>query len=239
MTDIHERSTNGPTHGRRIGRRIALGGAVGLGAAMTFVAIDPGALDLTSHGALDALARLLGWNHDSKLASTTNSAIPPGAPIGGPFTLTNQFGQTMTPASFHGRWMLVYFGYSRCPDDCPLTLEKLAIMMNALGPLAKHVSPVFITVDPTHDTPAILKTYLPKFSNKIIGLTGTLPETAKVAKEYDAYFNTTDHEASGQSLISHSTFIYLIAPNGKFENLFPVSITVPQLVHVMKKAIAQ
>ncbi|MHB1302365.1 MAG: SCO family protein [Acidiphilium sp.] len=77
-----------------------------------------------------------------------------------------------------------------------------------------------------------------KFSDTIIGLTGTLSETAKVAKEYDAYFNTTDHEASGKSLISHSTFIYLMAPDGKFANLFPVSITVRQLVHVMRKAIS-
>lgn len=240
MTDRSDNSVIQPRQSRQVGRRIALGGAVGLGAAITFVAIDPGAIGITLHSTLDGLAHLLGWSRPpGRLATTTDSAIPPGAPIGGPFTLTNQFGQTMTPASFRGRWMLVYFGYSRCPDDCPLTLEKMAIMMNALGKLARHVAPVFITVDPSYDTPAVLKTYLPKFSDKIIGLTGPVPEIAKVAKEYDAYFNTTDHEASGQSLISHSTFIYLMAPNGKFENLFPVSITVPQLVHVMKKAIAQ
>ncbi len=226
------------SRGNRTGRRIVLGGAVGLGSALTIIAVDPGAIGLTSQGALDTLARLFGWNHHGKLATTTDSAIPPGAPIGGPFSLTSQFGQTMTPASFHGRWMLVYFGYSRCPDECPLTLEKMAIMMNALGPLAKHVAPVFITVDPAYDTPAVLKAYLPKFSDKIIGLTGQLPEIAKVAKEYDAYFNATDHEASGKSVIGHSTFIYLMAPTGKFENLFPVTITVPQLVQVMKKAIA-
>ena len=224
----------------RLGRRVAIGGAIGLGVAITFIAIVPGVTGLTSHDALDGLARLLGWNkpHD-RLATTTDSAIPPGAPIGGPFTLTNQFGQTMTPVNFHGRWMLVYFGYTRCPDECPLTLEKMTVMLTALGPLARHVAPVFITVDPAHDTPAVLKHYLPKFSDKIIGLTGPVPEIAKAAREYDAYFNTTNHEASGKSLISHSTFIYLMAPNGKFENLFPVTITVPQLVHVMKKAIIQ
>ncbi|EGO93805.1 SCO family protein [Acidiphilium sp. PM] len=240
MTDRSEHSGYQPRRGHRIGRRVAIGGAVGLGAAITVVAIDPGIIGVTEHNTLDTLAHLLGWSKPhGQLATTTDSAIPPGAPIGGPFALTNQFGQTMTPASFRGRWMLVYFGYTRCPDECPLTLEKMAIMMNALGKLAKHVDPVFITVDPTHDTPAVLKTYLPKFSDRIIGLTGPVPEIAKVAREYDAYFNTTDHEASGRSLISHSTFIYLMTPNGKFENLFPVSITVPQLVHVMKKAIAQ
>ena len=240
MTDRSEHSGYQPRRSHRIGRRIAIGGAIGLGAALTAIVIDPGIIGVTEHNTLETLANLLGWSRPhGQLATTTDSAIPPGAPIGGPFTLTNQFGQTMTPASFRGRWMLVYFGYSRCPDECPLTLEKMAIMMNALGKLAKHVAPVFITVDPSYDTPAVLKTYLAKFSDKIIGLTGKVPEIAKVAKEYDAYFNTTDHEASGQSLISHSTFIYLMAPNGKFENLFQVSITVPQLVQVMKKAIAQ
>jgi protein SCO1/2 len=240
MTDRSEHSGYQPRSSHRIGRRIAIGGAIGLGAALTAIAIDPGIIGVTEHNTLETLAHLLGWSRPhGRLATTTDSAIPPGAPIGGPFALTNQFGQTMTPASFRGRWMLVYFGYSRCPDDCPLTLEKMAITMNALGPLAKHVAPVFITVDPAHDTPVVLKTYLLKFSDKIIGLTGPVPEIAKVAKEYDAYFNTTDHEASGQSLISHSTFIYLMAPNGKFENLFPVSITVPQLVRVMKNSVAQ
>ena len=240
MTDRSDNSVIQPRQSRQVGRRIALGGAVGLGAAITFVAIDPGIIGVTEHNTLETLAHLLGWSRPhGRLATTTDSAIPPGAPIGGPFTLTNQFGQTMTRASFHGRWMLIYLGYSRCPDECPLTLEKLAIMMKTLGKLARHVAPVFITVDPSYDTPAVLKTYLSKFSNKFIGLTGPVPEIAKVAKEYDAYFTATDHEASGQSLISHSTFIYLMAPNGKFENLFPVSITVPQLVHVMKKAIAQ
>lgn len=225
----------------RTGRRVVIGGAIGLGMALTVIAIDPGLAGVNrERGALDLLARLLGWNHHHRsLASTTNSAIPPGAPIGGPFTLTNQAGRTMTRTSFHGRWMLVYFGYTRCPDECPLTLEKMAVTMNTLGKQAARVAPVFITVDPTHDTPAVLQAYLAKFSDRITGLTGPVPEIVRVAKEYDAYFNTNDHEASGTSLISHSTFLYLMSPDGKFANLFPVSITVPQLVHVLRRAISR
>ncbi|MHB1304723.1 MAG: SCO family protein [Acidiphilium sp.] len=235
---IHPR--RGRWHRRPLGRRIAIGGAIGLGAVLTVIAIDPGITGMTEQGALDALAHLLGWTRpQGRLATTTNSGIPPGVPIGGQFALTDQFGQRMTPASFRGRWMLVYFGYTRCPDECPLTLEKMAVMMNALGKRAKHIVPVFITVDPAHDTPAVLKAYLPKFSDRIIGLTGPAPEIAKVAKEYDAYFSAGDHEASSKSLIGHSTFIYLMSPEGKFENLFPVSITVPQLVQVVKKAISR
>ncbi|MFT2095074.1 SCO family protein [Acidiphilium multivorum] len=240
MTDRSEHSGYQPRSSHRIGRRIAIGGAIGLGAALTAIAIDPGIIGVTEHNTLETLAHLLGWSRPhGRLATTIDSAIPPGAPIGGPFTLTNQFGQRMTRASFRGRWMLIYLGYSRCPDECPLTLEKMAIMMKTLGPLAKHVAPVFITVDPSYDTPAVLKTYLAKFSDKIIGLTGPIPEIAKVAREYDAYFSVKAYKASGEFSISHSTFIYLMTPNGKFENLFPVSITVPQLVQVMKKAIAQ
>ena len=237
MSDGSHSTVTQPRQSRRIGRRIAIGGAIGLGAALTAIAIDPGLIGVTEQNTLATLAQLLGWSRPhGRLATTIDSAIPPGAPIGGPFALTNQFGQTMTPASFHGRWMLVYFGYSRCPDECPLTLEKMAVMMNVLGKLARRVAPVFITVDPVHDKPAVLKAYLAKFSDRITGLTGPVPEIAKVAKEYDAYFNTDDHEASGKSLISHSTFIYLMSPDGKFDNLFPVTITVPQLVNVMKKA---
>ena len=234
---MSERNQPAPPPG--LGRRLALGSALGLGAALTAVAIDPAMLGITKQNALTTLARLLGWNNQATGATTTDSAIPPGAPIGGQFTLTNQFGQTMKAASFHGRWMLIYFGYTRCPDECPLTLEKMAVMMRALGPRARHVAPVFITVDPLHDTPGVLKTYLAKFSNRITGLTGSVPAIAQVAKEYDAYFNSDHHEASGKSLISHSTFIYLMSPDGRFNNLFPVTITVPLLVRALQKVIAQ
>ena len=241
MSDGSHSMATQPRQSRLIGRRIVIGGAIGVGTALTVIAIDPGMIGVTEQNTLATLAHLLGWTKPrGRLATTTNSGIPPGTPIGGgPFALTNQFGQTMTPASFHGRWILIYFGYARCPDECPPTLEKMAVMMNALGKLAKHVAPVFITVDPVHDKPAVLKAYLAKFSDRITGLTGPVPEIAKVAKEYDAYFNTDDHEASGKSLISHSTFIYLMSPDGKFDNLFPVTITVPPLVHVMKKAISR
>ncbi|MEE3502935.1 SCO family protein [Acidiphilium acidophilum] len=132
-----------------------------------------------------------------------------------------------------GRWMVVLrviLGFAMLVT----AIWLIWIISLVVSPTAS----LFIIVDPAYDTPAVLKAYLPKFSDKIIGLTGPLPEIAKVAKEYDAYFNATDHEASGKSVIGHSTFIYLMAPTGKFENLFPVSIMVPQLVQVMKKAIA-
>ncbi|WP_287758198.1 SCO family protein [Acidiphilium sp.] len=171
MTDRSDNSAIQPRQGRRLARRVAIGGAIGFGALLTVIVIDPGVAGITERGSLALLARLLGWKKPgNRPATTTDSAIPPGAPIGGPFTLINQDGQTMTRASFRGRWMLVYLGYTRCPDECPLTMEKLAIMMKALGPQSRRVAPVFVTVDPIHDTPPVLKAYLAKFSNQITGL---------------------------------------------------------------------
>lgn len=221
-----------------IARRAALGGVIGLGAAVTIVAIDPGAAGITPQRALDAFARLTGWSKPhSQIATTTDSAIPPGAPIGGPFRLTDQYGKTITQRHFRGRWMLIYFGYTRCPDECPLTLEKMAVLLTALGSAAAKLAPIFITIDPTHDTPAVLARYLEKFSPGITGLTGPIGEIAKVAALYDAYFNAANHEASGKSKIGHSTFLYLMTPNNRFANLFPVTITVPQLITVLRPII--
>jgi protein SCO1/2 len=217
--------------------RIAAIGIVGaIAVAVTIGAIDPALLGVNPS---DILAKVFGPPHDSQTATTTNSEIPPGAPIGGAFQLTNQFGQPVTDATYHGKYMLVFFGDSHCPDDCPLTLEKMALTMNALGPLAQHITPVFITIDPTRDTSPVLKTYLAEFSPSLIGLTGNKTQIASVAHEYDVSFNTNDFEASGASLISHSTYLYLMGPDGKFLNLFPFTITVAQLTSALKTQASQ
>ena len=188
----------------------------------TLVAIDPA---LVWHGAPA---------NDGQMASTTNSAIPPGAPIGGAFQLTNQLSQKVSEATYRGRFMLVFFGYSHCPDECPLTLQKMALAMQALGPLARNVVPIFITIDPARDTPDVLRAYLLKFDPELVGLTGSRTQIAKVAHEYDVAFDANDAEASGASVISHSTYIYLMGRNGRFLNLFPSSITAAQLTAVLK-----
>ena len=216
-------------------RNAGIGIAAALAVVITLIAIDPGLFGITEYGILKAM---FGPRHHGQMATATQSNIPKGAHLGGPFTLTNQFGQTVTAASYRGKWMLVYFGYSHCPDECPLTLQKEAIMMNALGTAARHVAPIFITIDPARDTPSVLKKYLAKFGPNLIGLTGTSAEIAKVAHEYAVYYDVNQHEKSGTSTIGHSTYIYLMAPDGKFDNLFPVNITVPQLVKVVRKAVA-
>ncbi|HQT65657.1 MAG TPA: SCO family protein [Acidocella sp.] len=218
----------------RIIRNLGIGICLALAVIISIVAIDP---SLLKFGQEYLSAPLAGSESGGQMATTTNSGIPPGAPIGGPFQLTNQLGQQVSEATYHGKYMLVFFGYSHCPDECPLTLQKMAVVMNSLGPLAKRIAPIFVTVDPTHDTSPVLQKYLLKFGTSLIGLTGSNAQIAGVAHEYAVAFNTNDLEASGASLISHSTYIYLMGPDGKFLNLFPFTITVAQLTSLLKAQI--
>jgi protein SCO1/2 len=217
-------------------RNIAIGAGLAVAVIISMVAIDPA---LLQRGTTNITAPVSGSENGGQMATATDSGIPPGAPIGGPFQLTNQLGQAVSDATYHGKYMLVFFGYSHCPDECPLTLQKIALTMNALGPLAPHVAPIFITIDPTRDTPPVLKSYLSKFGSGLIGLTGSNAQIASVAHEYAVAFDTNDLEASGASAISHSTYIYLMGPAGKFLNLFPFTITVAQLTSVLKAQITQ
>jgi cytochrome oxidase Cu insertion factor (SCO1/SenC/PrrC family) len=146
--------------------------------------------------------------------------IPEGVPIGGPFNLINDKGHAVTDADYRGRCMLIFFGYSNCPDECPLTLQKMATVLAALGPLADRIVPLFITVDPAHDTPSKLTEYLGNFDTRITGLTGSSEQIAAAAAAYRIYYSPAEHEQSGADLVSHSTFIYLMNPAGKLQALF-------------------
>jgi protein SCO1 len=141
-------------------------------------------------------------------------------PIGGAFALVDDKGKPVTEASFRGRWMLAFFGYTNCPDVCPLTLQKMAAALKALGPLADRMAPLFITVDPARDTPAQLADYLANFDSRISGLTGSSEQIAAAAKAYRVYYSPAQHDQSGADLVSHSTFLYLMNPSGKLEALF-------------------
>lgn len=107
--------------------------------------------------------------------------------IGAPFTLVNAAGHTVTDRDFRGKYMLIYFGYTFCPDVCPTTLNALAGALEKLGPRADRVQPLFITVDPKRDTPSIIGQYTAAFGARIIGLTGTSEQIATVEKEYRVY----------------------------------------------------
>lgn len=137
--------------------------------------------------------------------------------IGGPFTLEDGSGRPVTDRDFRGAYMLVYFGYTFCPDVCPTTLTAVADAMDKLGPAASRVKPLFITVDPARDTPAVVKQYAAAFGPRITGLTGTPQEIAKVAREYRVYY--AEHRTGpgpGDYTMDHSSVLYLMDPNGGF-----------------------
>ena len=140
-----------------------------------------------------------------------------GLSIGGPFALENSSGKTVTAADFRGKYMLVYFGYTYCPDVCPTTLNAVAAALDTLGPKAKDLAPIFITLDPQRDTPQMMQRYTAAFSPDLIGLTGTPGEIAKVAKEYRVYYakHVTGPGPNDYSM-DHSSIIYLMGPDGKF-----------------------
>jgi protein SCO1 len=140
-----------------------------------------------------------------------------GPTIGGPFVLENSSGKTVTDRDFRGKYMLVYFGYTYCPDVCPTTLNAVADALDRLGPKANDLRPIFITVDPERDTPDVMKQYTGAFSPNLIGLTGTPDQIARVAKEYRVYYarHVTGPGPNDYSM-DHSSIIYLMGPDGNF-----------------------
>jgi protein SCO1/2 len=140
-----------------------------------------------------------------------------GLSIGGPFTLEDGDGKTVTDRDLRGRYLLVYFGYTFCPDVCPTTLNEVARALDVLGPKADNLRTVFISVDPQRDTPKVVHDYAAAFSPRIMGLTGTPDEIAKVAREYHVYYAThRTGEGAGDYTVDHSSILYLMAPDGGF-----------------------
>jgi protein SCO1/2 len=142
-----------------------------------------------------------------------------GASIGGPFTLTDQNGRQVSNSDFNGKYRLVYFGFSYCPDVCPVDLQSIGQGLSRLEKsdpvLAAKVQPIFITVDPERDTPAVLKEYVAAFHPRLIGLTGTPAQIAPVAKAYGVYYARRDEGNSKDYLVDHLRVALLFGPKGE------------------------
>lgn len=161
-------------------------------------------------------------------AAEAPPATPPleGARIGGPFTLTDQDGKTVRDSDFAGKYRLVYFGYSFCPDICPVDLQKL---MRGLAQFEKadpvrgaKIAPMFITIDPARDTPAALKPFVARYHPRLLGLTGTPEQIAAVAKAYVVTYHKVDGSAPDRYLMAHSQLAFLMDPAGKPLALLPL-----------------
>lgn len=191
-----------------------------------------------------------------KIVAPADGAFPePGAvPIGGPFTLVDHKGQTVSEQDFGGRYLLVFFGFSHCPDVCPTTLADIASTLDLLGADAQAVQPLFITLDPERDTPERLAEYVGAFHPRIVGLTGTAEQIAKVAGEYrvfyekvgsetyfgeDADATTTKVPLEEDYMITHQGNTYLMSPGSEYLAHFSYGTKPEEMVKTIRRAIAE
>lgn len=156
--------------------------------------------------------------------------------IGGNFTLVDGDGKTYQARDFRGKYMLVYFGFTHCPDICPTTLLMMSNALEQLGDEARDVVPIFITLDPERDTPKTVKTYARNFSETMLGLTGTLEQVKQAAHAYKVFFTKvrTEDSAAGY-MIDHSGFIYLMGKDGKYLTHFSHNMPMQALVSAIRK----
>lgn len=170
--------------------------------------------------------------------TSTPTATQSGkALIGGPFTLTNQKGERVTDETFRGKYMLVSFGYTSCPDICPAELQLMANAVDLLGANAEKITPIFITIDPERDTVQQVASYVENFSPRMVGLTGTPEDVKEAASAYRVYYAKAEGASTASGyLMDHSTFIYLMDPQGHYVSHFAYGTTREKLAEAIAKA---
>ncbi len=159
--------------------------------------------------------------------------------VGGPFRLVDHTGRTRTDADFRGKLMLVYFGYTYCPDVCPTDLMQIGAALDKLGAAGEDVQPLFISVDPERDTTAVLAQYVAAFHPRLIGLTGTPEQISAAAAAYKAYYAKYTAPDSAVYLIDHSGFVYLMGRAGQYLGFFPPGTSAERMVEIIKPFLAR
>ena len=160
--------------------------------------------------------------------------------VGGPFTLTAPDGTAVTDQTYRGKWLLVYFGYTFCPDSCPMTLHEIATALEKLGTDAAKIQPLIITVDPQRDTRGVLEQYTQSFDPRIVGLTGSPQQIDAVTREYGAY--SARHKTGPgpeDYVLDHSTYLYVMDPGGKFVRAFEADTSGDRIADALRKLLAQ
>jgi len=158
--------------------------------------------------------------------------------IGGSFTLTDHLGRTRSDRDFRGKLMIVYFGYTFCPDVCPADLMAITQALDALGALADGIQPIFITVDPERDN-KVLADYVKAFHRSFVGLTGSPEEIRKVANAYKAFYAKLPPARDGEYAIDHFGVIYLMGRNGEYLGFLPPQTDPEKLTEVLRKYLAR
>ena len=177
-------------------------------------------------------------HHGAHAGSSTRD--PLAGRFGGPFSLIDHTGKRVSDGDFRGRFMLVYFGFTRCTDTCPVDLPTMAQALDGLGPLAKRVAPLFVTVDPVHDTPPVLAAYVAAFHPALIGLTGSEAQIAAAAKAYKVHRRklTQPHHGHGEYAVDHGSLTYLMDREGRFLTLLPHKTGPERMVAVLRTYLA-
>ena len=155
--------------------------------------------------------------------------------FGGSFSLTASDGRRMTDADFRGRFMLIYFGYTHCPDVCPVDLFTMGEALKLLGAQADRVQPLFITVDPERDTREVVGDYASSFDPRLIGLTGTNEEVETAVRAYKVHrVKYTPANDPANYGVDHSSLTYLMGPDGKFRTLIPHNTSVEGMAEILR-----
>ena len=170
---------------------------------------------------LSGIAPLAAQTQSSRSAAELMDAVMWNRePIGGPFALIDHDGKPRTNEDFRGKVMLVYFGFTYCPDVCPTDLQNIGLALDQLGPAGEQIQPLFITVDPERDTAEHLKDYVPMFHPRLVGLTGDAAAVHAAAAAYRAYYAKIPLKGDDYT-VDHSSFIYVVGADGQYLGFFP------------------
>jgi len=184
------------------------------------------------------IAAGIAWWQVSSLpgGSRSGSSTQTGtALIGGPFSLVDQTGRPVTDADYRGRYMLVYFGYTFCPDVCPTELQVMATALDQLGDQGEKVQPIFVTVDPERDTVVQVAPYVALFHPRLVGLTGTREQVAEAARAYRVYYaKAPNKDNDAHYTMDHSSFVYLMGPDGRFVEAFAHGTTAEKMTETIR-----
>jgi len=171
-------------------------------------------------------------------ARLMNELMSGKAPVGGPFTLEDQYGKRRSLADFRGKLVLLYFGYSFCPDVCPTDLAAMAQLVRTLGAEGDKLQPVFVTLDPERDTQELLRNYVAAFHPRFVALRGSEEEVRRVATAYKIYFEKVRPPGSSVYLSDHMAFVFLLDRDGKYVAFFPPGTSAERMATMVREVLA-
>lgn len=182
-----------------------------------------------------AIASLIAY---VQIKSESKPSLVVAENFGGPFTLIDTNGKTVTEKDFENQYRLIYFGFTYCPAICPTELQRINTVLKELGDKSNEIQPIFITVDPERDTVDVMKNYVAMFNPRLIGLTGTPQQIEKIKKEYKVYAAKVKDDTMSDYTVDHSSFIYFMGPNDTLYQIFKADDSVESMVAKIKKILS-